>query len=194
VALNPQKEEAEKQKTKVEVMAGSDGRSYIQREGDGKTSENEPKDYPDSSSKDNTSNQASTTASQQTEQERQSIDNEDRFDNELARQKLDNINDQNIEQEDFLENSHSLTDTLNREIITEEASVENNKDILPFEFSWSFKEVRNYLTPLYRTTGDSGRIWFSGRINKNTGEVISHFGRLYQQLQEEHPDGNTGHD
>jgi hypothetical protein len=35
-ALNPQKEEAEKQKPKVEVMAGTDGRSYIQREGDGK--------------------------------------------------------------------------------------------------------------------------------------------------------------
>jgi hypothetical protein len=90
-ALNPQKEEAEKQKTKVEVMAGTNGRSYIQREDDGKTSENEPKDYPDSAFKDNTFNQTSTTASQQTEQERQSIDNEDRFDNELEHQKLDNI-------------------------------------------------------------------------------------------------------
>jgi hypothetical protein len=187
VALNPQKEEAEKKKPKVEVMAGTDGRSYIQREGDGKTSDNEPKDYPDSSSKDNTSNQASTTASQQTEQERQSIDNEDRFDNELARQKLDNINDQNIEQEDILEKPIPLKDTLNREIITEEASVENDKDILPFELFWTFKELRHYFAPLLSIIGENGRVWFSGIINKNTGKVISqHFGRLNRLDQQPH--------
>jgi len=179
VALNPQKE-AEKQKTKVEVMAGTDGRSYIQREGDGKTSENEPKDYTDSSSKDNTSNQASTTASQQTEQERQSIDNEDRFDNELTRQKLDNINDQNIEQEDFLESSHSLTETLNKEMITEEAyveqSVENDKDILPFEFPIDRSDIEDYMDKV-----DENEVWINGTINTKTKKITHSFGRLIHQ-------------
>jgi hypothetical protein len=175
VALNPQKEEAEKKKTKVEVMVGTDGRSYIQREGDGKTSENEPKEYPDSTFKDNTSNQTSITASQHTEQERQSNDNEDRFDNELAGQKLDNINDQNIEQEDILENSNSLTETLNKSEITEGVSVENDKDILPFECSWPFRELRNYSAQLHSKIGDDGRVWFSGKINKNIGSHLPAF-------------------
>jgi len=40
------------------------------------------------------------------------------------------------------------------------------------------------LTPLYSNIGDNGRIWFSGRMNKNTGEIISHhFGRMNQQYQ-----------
>jgi len=180
VALNPQKEEAEKQKPKVEVMAGTDGRSYIQREGDGKPSENEPKDYTDSSSKDNTSNQASTTASQQTEQERQSIDNEDRFDSELTRQKLDNINDQNIEQEDFLEKPNPLKDTLNREMITEEAPVEqsfeNDKDILPFEFPIHRSDIEDYMDKV-----EENEIWINGTINTITKKITHAFGRLIHQ-------------
>jgi len=172
-ALNPQKEEAEKQKTKVEVMAGTDGRSYIQREGDGKPSENEPKDYTDSSSKDNTSNQASTTASQQTEQERQSIDNEDRFDSELTRQKLDNINDQNIEQEDFLEKPNPLADTLNKSEITEETSVENDKDILPFEFPIDRSDIEDYMDKV-----DENEVWINGTINTKTKKINHSFGRL----------------
>jgi hypothetical protein len=100
---------------------------------------------------------------------------------------LDNINDQNIEQEDFLEKPNPLKDTLNREIITEEASVENDKDILPFEFSWTFKELRHYFAPLLSIIGDNGRVWFSGIIDKNTGNVISqHFGRLNQLDQQPH--------
>jgi len=42
------------------------------------------------------------------------------------------------------------------------------------------------LTPLYSKIGDNGRVWFSGKINKNTGKVISqHFGRLNQQHDDE---------
>jgi hypothetical protein len=46
--------------------------------------------------------------------------------------------------------------------------------------------------------GDNGRIWFSGRMNKNTGEVISHyFGRLNQQQQRQYhhqPEEDKDHD
>jgi len=84
----------------------------------------------------------------------------------------------NNEQEDILDKPNSLTDTSNKSEITEGAPVENDKDILSFEFSWSFNELRNYLTPLYSKIGDNGRIWFSGSIDINTGKVISqHFGR-----------------
>jgi hypothetical protein len=199
VALKPQKEEAEKKKTKVEVMAGTDGRSYIQREGDGKTSENEPKDYTDSSFKDNTSNQASTT-SQQTEQERQSIDNEDRFDSELEYQKLNNINDQNFEQEDILEDPNSLTDTSNKSKIAEETSVEqffeNNKDILHFEVSRTFKFVQNLLNELFPKTSYYGQVCFKGSIDKKNGKVINFEieGHNQKQHRKQPTDENIGHD
>jgi len=176
VALNPRKEETEKKKTKVEVMAGTDGRSYIQREGDGKTSENEPKDYPDSSFKDNTSNQASTTASQQTEQERQLIDHEDRFDSELARQKLNNITYQNIEQEGNLEKPTSLTNTLNKSEIAEGASVEqsfeNGENVLSIEFPVPFNYLQSRIGQLRSKIDGNGIVWVKTVINLDTSKVI----------------------
>ena len=161
-------------------MVGADGSSYTQREDDTKTSWNEPGDYPDSASfKENTSNQA-TIASQQIEQERQSIDNEDRFDNELEHQKLVNINDQNFEQEDFLEKPNPLKDTLNREMITEEAPVEqsfeNDKDILPFEFPIHRSDIEDYMDKV-----EENEIWINGTLNTITKKITHAFGRLIHQ-------------
>jgi len=197
VALKPQKEEEEKKK--VAIMVDADGSSYTQREDDGKTAWNEPEDYHDSASKDNTSNQTST-ASQQTEQERQFIDHEDRFDSELKRQKADNINDQNFEQVDILENPNSLTDSLNKSKIAEETSVEqffeNNKDILHFEVSRTFKFVQNLLNELFPKTSYYGQVCFKGSIDKKNGKVINFEieGHNQKQHRKQPTDENIGHD
>ena len=81
-------------------------------------------------------------------------------------------------QEDIHEKPRPLTDTSNKAKITKEAVVENDKDILPFEVSWPFRELRNYSAQLHSKIGDNGRVWFSGTINKNTGKVISAFCKM----------------
>jgi hypothetical protein len=58
---------------------------------------------------------------------------------------------------------------------------ENDIDILPFEFSMIYRELRNHLAPIYTKIGDGGKVWFSGKINKNTGVVVSsNLGRINQ--------------
>jgi len=167
--------EEEKQKEEVEVMIGADGRSLVQREDDGKTSGNEPEDYSDSSFKDNTFNQVSVT-NQQTDQERQSIDNKDRFDSELERQKLNNINDQNFEQEDILEKPSPLTETLNKSVITEEASVEqsfeNEEDVLSIKFPIPFNYLQSRIGQLRSKIDVNGIVWIKTVINLDTSKVI----------------------
>jgi len=118
------------------------------------------------------------------------LNHDDHIDSDSDISKHNEIKNQNLKQDNILDKPSQIIDNLNKEIITEEATTYNpsndtDTDTLSFEFSWSFKEVRNYLTPLYRTIGDNGRIWFGGRINKNTGQIISHhFGRLNQQQRQ----------
>jgi len=157
-------------------MVGADGSSYTQREDDGKTSGNKPEDYPGSSSKDNTSNQTST-ASQQTEQERQSIDHENHFDSELERQKADNINDQNFEQEDILDKPSPLKDTSNKSKIAEgvsvEQSVENEEDVLSIKFPMPFNYLQSRIDQLLsKIIDDNGIVWITAVLNLDTSKVI----------------------
>ena len=46
-------------------------------------------------------------------------------------------------------------------------------DILDFEFSLIFEDIHKYMAPLYCKIGDYGEVWFSGRIDRKTGRVIS---------------------
>ena len=45
-------------------------------------------------------------------------------------------------------------------------------DILPFEISVPYKDTQKYMVQFQRT-GGNGRVWVSGKINTNTGMVIS---------------------
>jgi hypothetical protein len=82
------------------------------------------------------------------------------------------------------EKSSQLITTAEDDMLVEEISAstnENDIDILPFEFSMIYRELRNHLTPLYTKIGDHGKVWFSGKINKNTGVVVSsNLGRINQ--------------
>jgi hypothetical protein len=33
--------------------------------------------------------------------------------------------------------------------------------------------VRLYMMPLYSQLGDAGKVWFSGKLDANTGKVVS---------------------
>jgi len=56
-------------------------------------------------------------------------------------------------------------------------------DILNFEFCMLNGTVRKYMTPTYKNSGgDSGKIWFSGKINRNTGKIVhASLGRINEQ-------------
>ncbi len=57
----------------------------------------------------------------------------------------------------------------------------HENDFLPFEFSMIYRELQNHLTLLYSKIGKHGKVWFSGKINKKTGAVISsNLGRINQ--------------
>jgi len=140
-----------------------------------------------------------SSSSQQLEQEHNIKYDDSHSDNKIKDLDHNEFNNQNLIQDNILDKPSQLTDFSSKEIITEEEAItykpsyDNDTDTLPFEYSKSYKEIRNYLTPLYSKIGDNGRIWFSGRINKNTGEVISHnFGRLnQQQRRRQQPDDES---
>jgi hypothetical protein len=46
------------------------------------------------------------------------------------------------------------------------------RDILEFEFHLLFGDLSRQMAPLYPKIGDAGKVWFSGRIDKNTGKVL----------------------
>jgi hypothetical protein len=87
-------------------------------------------------------------------------------------------------QVDSPEKSSQLITTAEDDMLVEEISAstnENDIDILPFEFSMIYRELRNHLAPIYTKIGDGGKVWFSGKINKNTGVVVSsNLGRINQ--------------
>ena len=65
---------------------------------------------------------------------------------------------------------------------TYDNDLDTSNDILDFEFSMLFRELRYHLAPLHSKIGDQGKVWFSGKINKNTGIVVSsNLGRMNTQ-------------
>ena len=47
-----------------------------------------------------------------------------------------------------------------------------NKQLLDFEFCLKFKDVRKYMTSLFNTNTDNRDVWFHGRIDTNSGQVV----------------------
>jgi hypothetical protein len=45
-------------------------------------------------------------------------------------------------------------------------------DLLDFKFALKFREVQQYMAPLYPKIGDAGEVWFSGIIDRKSGKVI----------------------
>jgi hypothetical protein len=57
---------------------------------------------------------------------------------------------------------------------THPASSSHNEDLLPFEFSLRVQDVLGILIPGSRKRyHNEDRVWFSGVLDKSTGEVIS---------------------
>ena len=174
------------------IIVDTDGRSssFLQRD-----DEDSSKTESDDSIDNKTFTQSSSSSQQQIEQEHQTEYHDGNIDNKSKDPYYNEIKNQDLKQDDPLDKPITITDISNKEIVTEEEeeaitykpSYDNDIDILPFEFSWPFRELRNYSAPLHSKIGDNGRVWFSGKINKNTGKVISqHFGRLNQLDQQPH--------
>ena len=51
-----------------------------------------------------------------------------------------------------------------------ESDQSNNID---FEFSLLFGELSRHLAALYPKIGDGGKVYFSGKVQKDTGKVVS---------------------
>lgn len=133
----------------------------------------------------------SSSNSQQLEQEHQNENLNGHINNDSEDHNVYGINERVDEKSELsLEEQHQAISTAD-EIVqsTNNTSKPNfSANILPFEISWIFREIRSYMAPLYSKIGDNGRVWVSGLIDKNTGKVISrNFGRLNQQQQGQNP-------
>lgn len=49
----------------------------------------------------------------------------------------------------------------------------NQIDAVDFEFPLHFGIVHTHMDSIYQKVGDGGKVWFSGKIDKRTGKVIS---------------------
>ncbi len=89
--------------------------------------------------------------------------------------------------EDALEKSSQVT-IANKMVTSEEPANthddEMDKSILLFEFPIYYKKLQNQMALLFRKSGSDGKVWFNGKIDIKTGNVISkNFGRIEEQQQ-----------
>ena len=147
VVLNKQEgkeldEEQEKPEKQEVVMIGADGMTYVQQEGDTK---------PSTSIKDNSISKDkvfSQTTKLQERQEQQPVDRSSQF---------------GISSKDKMESKETTPSS--------ESSYDGNKDILPFEFRLSRKEIQDHLDSV--EPNDDDDICFNVTIDLETGHVIS---------------------
>lgn len=56
---------------------------------------------------------------------------------------------------------------------------DNDGHIVHFELSLQYRDVSEYMRPLFREIGYNGDVWFSGSIDKRAGRVLSsNIGRM----------------
>jgi hypothetical protein len=81
---------------------------------------------------------------------------------------------ENNELKDALAKATKLA-TADKELPSIFSSTTSNqrKDVLEFEFPLRFSEVRTHMASIFKQVGDRGEVWFSGRIDKMTGQVIA---------------------
>ena len=101
---------------------------------------------------------------------------DDCFNNESEDSNYNNLN----EQGDIHEKPRLLIDIENKSKIAEEAfveqSVENDKDVLLFEFPINRNDIEDYLSIF-----DGDEMWINGTINTKTKKITHAFGRLNHQ-------------
>lgn len=66
---------------------------------------------------------------------------------------------------------------LNHPQIREDDTINNTlnikENLLYFEFPLQFKRIQQHMSSLYGSIGDSGNIWFHGKIDTKSGKVIA---------------------
>ena len=64
------------------------------------------------------------------------------------------------------------TDNRHKENLAENHDNNLNEQLLDFEFCLKFKEIQQHMAPLFNKIGWNGDVWFHGKINKNSGQVV----------------------
>jgi len=163
---------------------------YSQREEDKEASKTENEEYhPEAAITGKPFTQSSHN--QQLEQAHPFEEDDGHLDNELKAQNFNDI-DESGDPEKTFEKSNQLTATTAADKIENVAEVsstythDNNKDVLPFEFSMFYRDLQKYMAASYKRLGNNGKVWFSGKIDKRIGVVTAaNLGRLAQQQQGE---------
>ncbi len=126
-----------------------------------------------------------------------SLRSKEQTSNRLRKKELEECNScmelyhENCQLKEILQKSSQLiipADQINTKVSSESTTIkvytESIDDYLPFGFSKTFREIREYMAPLYDSIGDNGLIWFNGKVDTKTGKtVLSRFGK--QNIQSE---------
>lgn len=172
----PKVEEEDKQHTKEVVLVGVDDKEYQKTEEDEKPYKTATEDDPNAFI---TGKISQSPFSPQLEQEHRIEEHEDHFDSELEDPSLNDIDESKVLEKRF-EKSNHLTAAVAG--VSSICTHDNNKDVLSFEFFVYFNELQKHMASLFQSTSGNRIVWFSGKIDKKIGRVISsNFGRLNQQ-------------
>ena len=77
-------------------------------------------------------------------------------------------------------NNFDSIDRKNQENL-EKNSDKNVENLLDFVFCLKYKYLRQHMTSLFNIYGDNGDIWFHGKIDRNSGQVVeANFGKNNQ--------------
>jgi hypothetical protein len=176
-AVTPLNQEVEEDENKKVIIIDTDGRISLQDDEEQEEGRQASTTTTDSFT---ITGKPFVATSYQQQQQEQEI--KEQTNNGLEERSCIGLCDEN--QVESPEKSSQLITTAEDDMLVEEISAstnENDIDILPFEFSMIYRELRNHLAPLHTKIGDHGKVWFSGKINKNTGVVVSsNLGRINQ--------------
>jgi hypothetical protein len=175
-AVTPLNQDEEDENKKV-IILDTDGRISFQDD-----EEQEERRQPSTTTTDSFTITGKPFVATSYQQQQQEQEIKEQTNNGLEERSCIGLCDEN--QVESPEKSSQLITTAEDDMLVEEISAstnENDIDILPFEFSMIYRELRNHLAPLHTKIGDHGKVWFSGKINKNTGVVVSsNLGRINQ--------------
>ena len=120
--------------------------------------------------------QSSYSQQQQLEHNNLIEERADNLDNELKDSNHNGLKDiTGGGSEQSLEEQQQLTVTKDNIAIVQDNNPisKSDTDILSFEFSVPYKDLQYHMALLFKKKGSSGKVWFSGKINKNTDDLIS---------------------
>jgi hypothetical protein len=180
--LNKDEEEEKEIENKEVIMIDVDGRTIIQRNKD--TDLSTTTDIPNTTT-DKTFAKASYQSQQEQEQDQQLKKQIDLRDLKECSSCKD-LNSEILKLKEALEKSSQF---LSADKIafasTNDNDVDTANDIFHFEFFVFYKDLQKHMVSLFQSKVGSGKVWFSGTIDKNTGLVISsNLGRINQQQGE----------